>query len=649
MAAKAPPDDPERIISVALDAAFYRTIYTDVAKSGLDPIKHYAGGGWREGRDPAPWFSTERYLAANPDIAGRGLNPFAHYLREGRREGRDIFPSEHARRYFAALRARGETPAWRFDTARVDPEAAQAAAPPMTPERALAAPEFDEAFYLANNPDVAIAGADPLSHFLESGWREGRDPSATFSIHDYLRLNPDVASAGINPFLHYLETGRGEGRKKAHDLGFRYDVIANLVPMETRLEWATNEVAEVKPDRPARLAKALARSRSGLRTLHVTFSHDDYTAHVGGVQASLQREAAAFAELGRDHLHLYPARAWPLIRLAREPMPLGVVWNGADAGVYPASVIADALRAAAGGAGTSGRTFAIHSLLGHSVDETVALLESLGLKAGWFWLHDFASLCAGYHLMRNDVEDCGAPPPDSAACGICMYGPWRGRHLAEHHRLFERLELTVVGPSQTTLRFWRASSDLPARGEAVLPHASLAPRGPAPIRKEGPFRLAFPGMPANYKGWPVFRDLALRFAKDPRYEFVHLGGASGGDLPVRFRHVLATEDRPRAMLDALEAEQADAVLIWPICRETFSFTAYEGVAAGAAVITNPDSGNVAAFVSEGRHGRVLADEGALGALFESGEVLRLARAKRRPVLYDLAYSRMTAELLEAGR
>jgi hypothetical protein len=110
--------------------------------------------------------------------------------------------------------------------------------------------------------------------------------------------------------------------------------------------------------------------------------------------------------------------------------------------------------------------------------------------------------------------------------------------------------------------------------------------------------------------------------------------------------VTVTDDRPLAMQAAVEAAQVDVALIWPLCRETFSFTAYEAVAGGAAVITGPDSGNVAAFVGDGGHGRVLADEAALAELFASGAALELARARRRPKLYDLAFSGLTVDLLE---
>jgi len=307
------------------------------------------------------------------------------------------------------------------------------------------------------------------------------------------------------------------------------------------------------------------------------------------------------------------------------------------------------LKSAAGAAPAGRRSFAVHSLLGHTAAETADILAAAGLSAGYFWLHDFASLCAGYHLLRNDVEDCSAPPPGSAACGICAYGPWRARHLAEHTRLFERLSLTVVSPSQPTLDLWKASADYPAAAEIVLPHARLVERGLAPATEAGrPLRIAYAGMPAAHKGWEIFRDLVARHAEDPRYHFLHLGGRTPGGLPLEFHKVTVTEEQPRAMQAAIERREVDAVLIWPLCRETFSFLAYETVAGGAAVIAGPDSGNVAAFVEQGGHGMVLTGEDALSAAFEDGSLADLARAARRPMLYDLAFSALTVDLLEGA-
>ena len=488
---------------------------------------------------------------------------------------------------------------------------------------------------------------------LASGWREDADPNRrVFSVKDYLESYPDIAAAEVNPFVHYLSAGRAEGRTGRTELGFlRYEIIKRLVPLESRVAAVARASARLKLGTAAALAKGLAAAKTGLADLHITFSHDDYTANTGGVQLCLQREGSRIKALGRDHLHLYPAKPWPVVRVRGEAGHLGVLLNGKALGVFEPKTITGALAKAAGAVKAGKRSFAIHSLLGHNAGETADLLAAAKLNAGFFWLHDFASLCAGFHLMRNDVEDCAAPPPESQACGICVYGPWRARHLAEHERLFERLSLTVVAPAQVTLDLWKARSAYPTAGEIVLPHAHLVDRGPAPAPAtpaDRPLRIAYAGMPAAHKGWEIFRDLVASHAEDPRYRFIHLGGRAAVGLPVEFHKVTVTNAAPRAMQQAIETHEIDAVLIWPLCRETFSFIAYEAVAAGAAVITGPDSGNVAAFVREGGHGAVLDGEDALASAFDGGDLAGLARAARQPSLYDLAFSALTVDLLERG-
>lgn len=658
MAVTAAPDEVHRVISAAVDPTFYRAVYPELDEADLDPVRHYAAQGWREGRDPAPWFCASAYLAANADVRRAGLEPLYHYLLIGRREGREVAPSPKGESYLLGRAGRGEPLGWRFDPAPARPAAPPQPipAPPADDphaaahQRALVATEFDAAFYLDANPDVGAAGTDPLEHFLMAGWREGRDPNARFSVSDYLEIYPDIALAGVNPFHHYLLAGRAEGRTPRAGTGFRYRTLAALTPVSERVAALKAARSPVKLGSEAALAQVLGASRTGLRDLHVTFSHDDYTANLGGVQRCLQREGARIAELGRDHLHLYPVRPWPVVRVGGEAGQLGVVWNGEPAGAYSPKTVAAALTLAAGAVKPGRRSFAIHSLLGHTADETADILAAAGLTSGYFWLHDFASLCAGFHLLRNDVQDCAAPPPDSAACAICAYLPMRGRHLDQHARLFARLDLTVVSPSEPTLALWRERWSYPAKGEVVLPHARLVERGPAPVsRKPRPLRFAYLGFPVDHKGWPIFRELALQHAADSRYEFLHLGARRISGLPVSFHEVSASEDRPRAMQAALEALEVDAVLIWPLCRETFSFTAYEAAAAGCAVITGPDSGNVQAFVRETGLGRVLPDEAALAEVLESGKLAELARARRKPMLYDLAYSAMTVDLLTAKR
>ena len=76
----------------------------------------------------------------------------------------------------------------------------------------LAANDFDEAWYLERNPDVATSGIDPLWHFMRRGYREGRWPTPQFDPAWYLAHNLDVTRSGMNPFVHFIKYGRVEGR-----------------------------------------------------------------------------------------------------------------------------------------------------------------------------------------------------------------------------------------------------------------------------------------------------------------------------------------------------------------------------------------------------------------------------------------------------
>lgn len=71
---------------------------------------------------------------------------------------------------------------------------------------------FDENWYLRQNPDVKSAGVDPVTHYLQHGWKEGRKPSEKFDGPLYQMLYPDIAAAAVNPLVHYLKHGRKEGR-----------------------------------------------------------------------------------------------------------------------------------------------------------------------------------------------------------------------------------------------------------------------------------------------------------------------------------------------------------------------------------------------------------------------------------------------------
>jgi GT2 family glycosyltransferase len=82
------------VVREQFDPDFYAAAYQLPGQGWRRLIKHYLRQGWRMGFDPAPYFSTQKYLEANPDVKQMDVEPFYHYLRYGRKEGRQVFPSE---------------------------------------------------------------------------------------------------------------------------------------------------------------------------------------------------------------------------------------------------------------------------------------------------------------------------------------------------------------------------------------------------------------------------------------------------------------------------------------------------------------------------------------------------------------------------
>ena len=629
--------------SGAFDEEWYVNEYLDVRQSGIDPARHYLWLGVRLGRKPsaggqgaAPASAPARanvaaaapvaqpVPVAEPAPPAAPPAPSAPSAPSAPEENRDVGLIDKARKLFAPRRTKtGDSV---YD---------------------LVAEHFDEEFYLTTYPDVAAAGIDPIRHYLDAGWHEQRDPSLLFSTRFYMDNNPDVVAAGVNPFFHFVAAGKAEGRHGKHQLGFRWDILARLKPV-------ADQIAEMKSHRgpatispPAMLDSALQAGLAGARKLIISFSHDDFTKHVGGVQLLLRRELQLFRDRGDVHVHLYPEYPLPFIDASGEAISLGVLVNGKHAGFHRARDIAAVL----------GRTrpaaleanFVIHSLLGHNVDQTADLLASCGLTDGLLWLHDYSPIYNNFKLLRNDVEYRGFPREGTIARELCEYARADFCNAREFGKLFDRFHIRLVSPSQAALDVWQDAGVLRAASDHVVEHVTLVPEGASAASAQAaarPLRIGFLGYPAVHKGWPVFQELVLRFRDDPRYEFHHLGMGRVGGLPVEYHDVSASETSPDAMRAAVAAAELDVVLLWSIWPETFCLTAYEAIAAGAFLVANPDSGNVAAAIAKTGQGVILPDEAALNTAMEAGTLAAHARSRRTVSRFRMEYSSLSLELLD---
>jgi len=208
-------------VAADFDIQFYLSRYQDVAERALEPVQHYLADGWKEYRDPTPWFSTKYYLDSNPDVKAKGENPFLHFLLTGRAEGRApsnprgdatagstvvdgqprsasvSIPDENFleadlddRISFEPVLFDSDFPTVvdRDFTSPANPILDDSLFTQVAPRRQMlldALSEFFDAdFYLSQYPDVRRSGFDPFQHFVLHGWDESRAPNACFSKYE---------------------------------------------------------------------------------------------------------------------------------------------------------------------------------------------------------------------------------------------------------------------------------------------------------------------------------------------------------------------------------------------------------------------------------------------------------------------------------
>lgn len=117
---------------------------------------------------------------------------------------------------------------------------------------------FNAGYYEQQYADVTAAGLDPLQHYLDQGWREGRNPSVSFSSSGYLALHRDVAALGVEPLTHYLLHGRREGRALITAEGEQW----HLPPQRTRLGFVRDGLRLLR-SRPELLKTFWREARKG--------------------------------------------------------------------------------------------------------------------------------------------------------------------------------------------------------------------------------------------------------------------------------------------------------------------------------------------------------------------------------------------------
>ena len=209
------------------EGAWFLARNPDLKEIGPGALVHWHRYGWREDRWPNPYFDPIYYRSRNPDNTG---DPLLHYILAGEQAGRRPVP------YF--------DPAWYRAEYGIPPDQSCLAHFLAQRHTGTVSPiaEFDGAYYLRENADVASAGMDPMEHYLVRGFSEGRAPCPNFDPRRWAG-----AALDPNPLLGLLRW-----REQS-----RFDTGAPNIADEVRRNTRPNAgFEEVSPLPPGLIAQA---------------------------------------------------------------------------------------------------------------------------------------------------------------------------------------------------------------------------------------------------------------------------------------------------------------------------------------------------------------------------------------------------------
>jgi lipopolysaccharide biosynthesis protein/CDP-glycerol glycerophosphotransferase (TagB/SpsB family) len=151
------------------DSIFYEKNYSQEGGK-VDLAYHYLRYGIFEKCNPNIQFSSNLYWMLNVDVWQARMNPAVHFLKHGK-DKRDYFPAEENKKYQYDIVVKS-----RF---------------------------FNKEYYLNENKDVRESGIDPVTHYINYGWKENRLTSPDFDVYWYQERYLQGYLEPINPILHY--------------------------------------------------------------------------------------------------------------------------------------------------------------------------------------------------------------------------------------------------------------------------------------------------------------------------------------------------------------------------------------------------------------------------------------------------------------
>jgi len=380
----------------------------------------------------------------------------------------------------------------------------------------------------------------------------------------------------------------------------------------------------------------------------IAFSHSDYLISLGGTEKVLHQEQNELAIRGISYIQIYgiPDDGSEYQELPGQRVGLNI--DGVPAGTFTMIQLVLILSILVEDGRLRILAAHMHHLMRFHLPGVKFLLSVIHFERIRVFVHDYYTICPQFNLLKNGKDFCGGTCTD----GDCSFFEKKKIHFFRLNEFFKDLDFEVITPSEVAAGIWL--KDYPEYGERVriVPHLVYKEmpikNGDRLKRLTTPMyrlRIAFLGREDLSKGLESWWRLVSCPELSKQYDFFHLGAAGIQKPGVRYVDVSFLKDGNNAMVKALNENKIDAVFLWSIWPETYSFTLYESFSANCFVITNPMSGNIAAQLDASSRGIIFDDEQQLwDAMQDTGRIKSwMVRNLKENSPLESAFNPMIAE------
>lgn len=269
----------------------------------------------------------------------------------------------------------------------------------------------------------------------------------------------------------------------------------------------------------------------------------------------------------------------------------------------------------------------IHHLMYLNMNHLVKLLDIFIVPIK-IYLHDFYTICLQFNLLKDDNQYCGKGAVSWDKCNSCRYYLDSNKHSQKIIFFLNKYKENIkfIAPSDIVKEIWTSAYPYYKNKVIVVYHQNLLGlyrNNCEVIPDRSPVKIAFVGGQAFNKGWTSWINVTRKaYNLGCNEKFYHFGNTGNTSHYIKNVPVCFSSENINAMVMALRTYRIDVAVLWSICPETYSYTYYESTAANTFIITNINSGNIAAMVRKRNNGIVLDNESEFAELICNEKRLR---------------------------